>query len=158
MAQHFIQTERTDMKDAVLDLFVGPNIGQGWSRHVYEIKGQPDRVLKVEHSKKFFSNIMEWKVWEAVKDTSYSKWFAPCYKISNSGVALIQARTIPITKEQFEELTELPDFLSDTFYANFGFFEDRVVCHDYGRTNFFKLGVEHVQMVHPHTYSPSNGG
>ena len=155
---HYIQNERTDLKDSVLDLFVGNCIGTGWSRHVYEIKDQPDRVLKVEHSNRFFSNVMEWKVWEVVKDTEHARWFAPCYDISFNGFSLVQARTVPLTSEQFAEITEVPSFLSDVFYGNFGYLDGRVVCHDYGRNNLMRLGSEASEMVHPSLYSPENGG
>lgn len=155
---HNIQNERVDLKDAALDLFVGKCIGTGWSRHVYELVGQPDKVMKLEHSNRFFSNVMEWKVWEAVKDTEHARWFAPCYSISFTGMALIQARTVPLTKEQFSQIEEVPEFLSDVFWGNFGYFKDRVVCHDYGRNNLMKLGSKVSAMVPRDTYSPENGG
>jgi hypothetical protein len=158
VANHTISGERSDIRDAVLDLFVGECLGTGWSRHVYALKGDDTKVIKVEHSHKFFSNIMEWKVWEAVRDTPAAAWFAPCHYVSHDGLALVQARTVPLTKEQFAELVELPDFLSDTFFANFGYLDGRVVCHDFGRHNFFKIAAAASKMVPPNTYSPSNGG
>lgn len=147
MGHHYIQGERTDLKDAALDLFVGRCIGTGWSRHVYELIGQPDKVMKIEHSNRFFSNAMEWRVWDLLKDTEHAIWFAPCYQISFSGTALIQGRTEPFSEESFRAVVELPDFLDDVHWGNFGIFEGRVVCHDYGRNNLLLLGTKRSKMV-----------
>jgi hypothetical protein len=158
MTQYHIHGERSDLKDAALDLFVGRCIGTGYSRHVYELLGQPDRVMKLEHGNRHFSNIVEWKVWQAVQATPHAKWFAPCYSISFTGTALVQARTIPLTNEEFEHMTEVPEFLSDIHRANFGHFEGRIVCHDYGRNNLMMLGMNAATMVSASLYSPDNGG
>lgn len=153
-----IRAERADLKDSVLELYVGECLGRGWSRTVYGLRGDSSRVIKIEHSHKFFSNVMEWKVWEAIKHTPHAIWFAPCHDISANGLALVQERTRPMTEEEFATVTEVPEYLSDVFWGNFGWLDGRVVCHDYGRNNLLRLGGDAAKMVSPKMYSPSNGG
>ena len=115
----------------IFGMFCEKEIGFGIARTVFTSPILPDRVIKVEKYVQSFQNVSEWQVWETVKDTPFAKWFAPCYHISNCGAVLIQARTTPaLDRSIYPE--KLPAFLSDTKYQNYGMFDGRLVCHDYG--------------------------
>jgi len=137
------------MRNYVLELFVGIQIGSGAYRRVYECKREKDKVVKVEHTGRDFCNIQEWQVWQEVKDTPISHWFAPCHEIDCMGAVLLQSRTKPFDhKDEFEKEVaklpggKLPGFFDDIHYGNFGMLNGRIVCHDYGFNHFLKHGVE----------------
>lgn len=100
------------------------------SRDVYDSKMLPDSVVKVESAAGFFQNVMEWEAWQRLKDTEFAKWLAPCEWISPSGTVLIMKKTIPARDREY--LDRMPAFLSDLKKANYGMYNGRLVCHDYG--------------------------
>lgn len=130
----------TQIKNCILELFIDEEpIGEGASRTVYAVKGDPSVVVKVERTGHTFHNMTEWLVWQEVKDWPIADWFAPCVKIDSWGTALMQRRTRPFQSErEFREALRktrgglLPSVFADTHYHNFGMLNEVVVCHDYG--------------------------
>jgi hypothetical protein len=112
------------------NLLCDDRIGHGMSRQVYRSKILPHAVIKVEEVAQSFQNIMEWETWQMVKGTPAEKWFAPCEYISPQGIVLIMAKTTEPAADQYPE--QMPVFLSDFKRANYGIYEGRLVCHDYG--------------------------
>ena len=140
-----VTDQLSQTRNCALDLFVGDCIGEGSSRSVYELEREPDKVLKVEYAGGTFHNIMEWKIWQAVRDTPINDWFAECYEIDSWGTALIQRRADIFSSErEFEQALQerrggvLPQFLCDIRYNNFGLIAENVVCVDYGITAVFE--------------------
>lgn len=115
-------------KDDLADLICGKELGYGVARRVFEHKLAPTLVVKVEENAGSFQNILEWELWNVVKDGPYAKWFAPCRHISPSGVVLLQDRVQPAAK--FPE--RVPDFFTDLKIANFGTIGRQFVACDYG--------------------------
>lgn len=106
-------------------------VGWGSAREVYKMRApQDDCVVKLESKSYSFQNVREWNVWETVKETKFAKWFAPCVSISPNGSVLIQRKTTPVPSDMWPE--KVPCFLTDLKRANFGMYEGRLVCHDYG--------------------------
>lgn len=142
-----IHDEAVALKNYVLDLFVGDRLGKGSYRHVYKLKEDISKVLKVEYCGNVFSNVHEYQVWKEVQHTPIEKFFAPCYEIDAMGIALIQARTTPFeSNDDFEKAVrdngdKIPAFMDDVHFGNWGMFEGRPVCHDYGFTTFLKDAV-----------------
>ena len=112
-------------------------IGSGVARKVYNSPLFPDCVVKIENTAGSFQNVIEWNTWLNVKDTKRAKWFAPCVAISPCGGILIQKKTQPAVKFP----TRLPKFLGDTKPSNYGMYQGRFVCHDYGFDYFLKGGL-----------------
>jgi hypothetical protein len=112
-------------------------LGKGISRTVYSSEILDDCVIKIEDSAGFFQNIAEWTVWDIVKDTKHAKWFAPCVAISPCGSILVQKKTIASLKYP----KKLPGFLDDTSTENYGTYDGRFVCHDYGWGLIIKEGL-----------------
>jgi hypothetical protein len=67
-----------------LNFWVDKQIGSGAFRRVYSL-GSKEMVLKLEYSGKEFCNVLEAKVWWAVKDTPLEEWFAPVIDIDHHG-------------------------------------------------------------------------
>jgi hypothetical protein len=131
-------------KDSILGLLVGKSIGSGASRRVYELEHRKDAVIKVEHTGRTFHNQTEWLVWQDVKDTPVADWFVKCLDIDSVGNVLLQARTEPFNCDKdFRAALQstrggvLPKFFDDIHYGNFGMYNGRVACHDYGYHKFF---------------------
>lgn len=140
-----VTKEHYMLKDSALHLFVGDKIGGGASRHVYAIEGDDTRVLKIEHTGKTFHNQTEWLIWQEVKDWPISDWFAPCIDIDGYGNVMIQGRTEPFecNKDFRDAVTKtrggvIPAVFDDIHYGNFGLYDGRVTCHDYGYHKFFE--------------------
>lgn len=113
------------------ETFCGQQIGVGGSRDVFTMTQRDDLVVKIETGAQSFSNVIEWQLWHdacELGDDFAKKWLAPCEYISPSGVILLQKRTT-----QAEEYPDkLPVWITDTKRPNFGMYDGRFVCHDYG--------------------------
>jgi len=109
----------------------GKKIGSGCYRKVYECSFDNTLVVKVESRSQCFSNILEWTYWgELHWMEGYKEWLAPCVQISPSGGVLIQKKIEPIRRNELPK--KLPQFLTDIKPENFGMYEGRLVCCDYG--------------------------
>ncbi len=117
-------------------LFIGKEIGHGMSRMVYQHFQDRNLIIKVETGNENFQNVIEWTIWQSVKDTPMAKWFAPCVDISPNGHFLIQKKAEKIPKSQYPKT--LPAFFTDLKYDNFGMIEDKFVCIDYGTMNLVR--------------------
>jgi hypothetical protein len=148
VTQHYTDWGMTAKHDFIR-LFLGKYIGSGQNRDVYEVSGDSSRVVKVELSPgnigSDFQNVCEWATWQEVRGSPWEKWFAPCWKISDCGIALIQARTTPLPPERYPKV--LPDFLCDLKPVNFGLYKGRVVVHDYGLNLFAVKALRHGKMI-----------
>lgn len=120
----------------MLNLFCGKLLGEGTYRKVFEMRLDPSMVVKRDSGANW-SNISEWQLYSELHDTPIGKWMAPCWHISPMGLWLVQARTTPIL---FSDLPkEVPAIFADTKQANWGWFEGRAVCHDYGNHMAYRL-------------------
>jgi hypothetical protein len=133
---HFPTTTSRELAALMLE----KEIGTGQYRHVWSSELNPGRVLKVEMNDCAFKNVMEWEVWQAVKDTKFSRWFAPCYAISPVGVWMVQHRTTPL--DHIDQLPKrIPAFFTDLKPNNWGLIDGRVVCHDYSNHLMLEEGM-----------------
>ena len=111
-------------------LFCGNEIGRGIARTVYACDVAPNLVVKIEDGSQSFQNVLEWEFWQHWKDDrDVARWLAPCEKISSCGTVLLQSRTGPCPKDRYPK--DMPKFLTDLKYSNFGLIGRRLVCHDY---------------------------
>lgn len=133
------------VKDCVLQAVLGKKLGEGCFRKVYAL--DDTRVVKIETEGRAFCNSHEWSLWLEVQGTKWEKWFAPCLEIDAFGTALIQARTQPMSPEQWASFPRLPNFFADLKQENWGMLEGRPVCHDYGNHNFFRHGFKSGRLV-----------
>jgi hypothetical protein len=134
------------VKDCILQAVIGKELGRGCYRVVYALDDA--RVVKVEVDGLSFSNQHEWTIWQDVQSAAkWAKWFAPCLEIDAFGTALIQARTVPMTDEQWASLKRVPNFMADLKRDNWGMLGGRPVCHDYGNHQFFSRGISKARMI-----------
>ncbi len=133
---HFNGVISVDM----FNLMCGKWLGGGISRGVYVLGIDPSLVIKVETASTSFQNAMEWEVWNSLEreETTAMDWFAPCHYISECGTILIQARTAPMHKSEAPK--KLPAYFTDVKIQNFGWYDGRIVAHDYGYHKFVSLG------------------
>lgn len=138
VTDHFPTTTGRDLAAMMLDR----QIGVGQYREVWSTELNAGRVLKLEGGTGQFSNVLEWEVWQAIKETKHARWFAPCYAISPCGIWLLQHRTEPMV-----DITKLPKqvpaFFTDLKLSNWGFIDNRFVCHDYGNNLLMENGMTH---------------
>ncbi len=175
MAWDFEQEEE-NCRSSMLSMFVGKKIGSGASRRVYELKNEPNSVLKVEYTGKSFHNQTEWLIWQEIKDWPIADWFAKCIDIDGYGNTLIQVRTKPFEceKDFLAAVARtrggvIPKVFADIHYGNFGLVDGVVACHDYGYHRFFEqiareMSVEagYIQIdmpcSEPDTFDVTDGG
>jgi len=121
-------------------MVIGDHIACGSTRCVYAHAMSPeDTVVKIEAGDALFCNVYEHQVWEHVEQTEFAKWFAPVRKISPCGTVLFMARCEPVHKTDLP--THVPAFFTDLKANNFGWYEGRVVCIDYGYHRFIERGM-----------------
>lgn len=112
-------------------MFTGEELGGGMSRKVYQHPFDSSLVIKMEDSTHHFQNVIEWEIWQQFGHVkSVGKWLAPCVAISESGTFLIQKKALDLRPGEHPK--RLPTWIGDHKLANFGMYEGRVVCRDYG--------------------------
>ena len=116
------------------EFICGDELGSGLSRTVYVFYPDPTLVIKVETNTGWFQNVREHLMWCDVEWSPLMKrWFAPCIKISPCGRYLLQLRTESIQKKDYKRMPkQVPDSMTDLKTANWGWFDGRLVAHDYG--------------------------
>lgn len=126
-------------------LLCNRELGNGMSRQVFDSLVLPNSVIKIEARSRHFQNVIEYETWERVKDSPMARWFAPVESISSSGSVLIMAKTEPLRMEELP--TKMPRFLCDFKRSNYGLYQGRVVCHDYGTNLLMEYGLTKAQWV-----------
>lgn len=121
-------TSRPFMAQDLIRMVIGEKLGEGSYRAVYDYDLIRGVVIKVAPTPK--ANILEYCAWQEAKDTSYSKWLAPCIALSPCGHYLLQKKVRAI-KETDKLPRRIPNFFEDIKRSNWGFIGNRFVCHDY---------------------------
>jgi hypothetical protein len=110
--------------------FCGKHLGGGIGREVFALRGDTSKVLKFGCNAGN-QNIIEYELWNVVESNKkLAPWFAPCYDISGLGLWMLQARTHPIEKADLPK--KVPAIFTDLKAENWGWLNNRPVCHDYG--------------------------
>lgn len=123
----------------LFELITGDQIAYGVYRDVFDCPVFKGCVIKYETGAGNFCNIAEWEIWNNLKNHKVlGQWLAPCYQISPSGTILVQAKTTPAHPDQFP--AKIPRFFTDTKYQNWGWYDGRLVCHDYANNRLFSDG------------------
>jgi len=116
-----------DMNRSLINFLCGDFIGQGVDRVVFEYSLDSKYVVKIEREFPM-ANMLEWEIWDLVRDRDEAKWFAPCHHISDCGRILIQRKTKPMKKTKD---IKIPTYFTDIKVENFGTLGKQLVCHDY---------------------------
>lgn len=113
----------------LVNFVCGEFLGAGVSRAVFVYKPNPKLVIKFETGD-MMANVIENHIWQSVKHSDLSEWFAPVEHISHNGRILLMKRCqVPKDYEEYPE--RVPVFLTDLKYKNFGRLGKRIVCFDY---------------------------
>lgn len=114
----------------VLGTLLDDKLGSGVSRDVFSLFGNDKHVAKIERpGRGYFANILEFTLWNDIKNTDLVVWFAPCRCISLGGMLLIQDRTEPMHPKHMPD--RIPAFFEDVKLSNWGMLNGKPVCHDY---------------------------
>lgn len=130
--------DRYEIFEEAYNLICGDLLGEGISRKVYDCRIIPDAVVKVEKSNYSFTNIREYEAWGVVGNHKVlGKMFAPVLHISPDGKMLIMGKTT----QAYSFPDKLPVCMQDTKSANYGMYNGRFVCHDYGVNGLMEFGL-----------------
>jgi len=70
-------------------------------------------------------------LWDKIKEVkALAKWFAPCERISDCGTILLMQRVHQPARSEYPN--QVPVFLTDLKYSNYGILGKNFVCCDYG--------------------------
>lgn len=136
----FLETIGHTTANDWLGMIAGERIGRGMYRDVYATTGT-EYVYKVETKDGCFCNVYEWEIWHAASK-EVKKWLAPCVDISSNGIVLVQKRVIPIRKLP----PRIPHFLTDAKLSNWGEYNGRPVCCDYGNHKLLTDGLWRLRL------------
>ncbi|MDN7352050.1 hypothetical protein [Acetobacter senegalensis] len=78
--------------DADVFRLLGPEIGRGSSRKVYEYRGESDLVIKEHGHQPHMQNFTEWFIWIQIAGTPIAGSFGVCHAMSTSGRYLVMER------------------------------------------------------------------
>lgn len=123
------------------NLLCGNEVATGMTRTVFECNVDKSLVVKVEKAevRTHFQNLVEWMAWKRVAGTEFEKWFAPVVEISPDGRLLLMKRVEHAPSHMLPD--RLPAFFTDFKPSNYGFYEGRVVCCDYGSHLLHEVGM-----------------
>lgn len=108
----------------------GELLGYGIHRAVFVYNPDPTCVIKYQYVPSF-QNVREWDLWNDLEhNDEIRKWLAPCVRISENGIWLVQKRTKLVPKG-YKMPERVPRFMTDIKQANFGIYKGRLVSHDY---------------------------
>lgn len=139
-------TEDHNAAYGLLESLVGDYIGSGVCRDVYVNAFNEKQVIKVaKDGYGAIANAKEFDIWNEVmgfkNDLQWVKdWFCPVVSLSSNNSILIMERTFDKPKKKRPE--EVPAFMFDVHYNNFGWLGNRFVCHDYAAIPFFRDNVK----------------
>lgn len=125
-----------DSSSDLFGLLCGAEIGRGEYRSVYQHRMDDKLVVKHDTCENW-SNVHEFTLYRELQDTPLGKWLAPAYWLSPRGIWLIQAKTTPIEIGNYPK--RVPAIFADLKPSNWGMFEGRPVCHDYGNNRVYTL-------------------
>lgn len=120
----------------LIDHLVGDHIGNGVERTVFEFGTDGTKVLKIEPHPR--ANVLEFEIWQEVKETDHNIWFAPVISISPCGCFLVMERTTELEIHEYPE--KIPSYMADTHSGNWGKIGKDVVCHDYANNLIMQKG------------------
>lgn len=122
-----------DLSYDMLDILCGEKVGEGNTRIVFDCNLMPGYVVKIEKDITSHDNTMEYEMWYSVKhQPEKAKWLAEVKWLSNNGRILIQKKAKKITDRNKKNIpSEVPAFLSDMKFENYGFIGKQFVCFDY---------------------------
>lgn len=126
-----------DVNTDLITTLLGEKIGSGTYRAVYQHNWDKDYVIKIE-PKSTECNMTEYMLWDEIRGlknelTWVKDWFAPVLWMSPNGKILCMQKTSEFPKnKKLERPLEIPAFLTDIKWNNFGWIGNRFVCHDYG--------------------------
>lgn len=144
-SQHEIDDLPNVVKADLVRMMLGDRVGLGASREVYQFMANGRWIIKLE-VRDTFQNVHEHEVWKLVRDTKWRRWFAPVVMVSECGQCLVMEQTVPLPLKA-KRPAMMPSFFDDLKPENFGTFEGRIVCHDYGLTKLLSQGLDHARMV-----------
>lgn len=155
MSASFIDTVSHGVLRDWLHSAIGTRLGGGVGRKVFVYELNPAYVIKIEDVAASFQNVVEYEVWNAVKATTYARWFAPVRRISATGSILLMERTLPAPRARYPK--RMPVFLGDFKYSNYGMWKGRIVVHDYGSMINFSNGILNAGMRQAKWWDANDG-
>lgn len=139
-----IEEYGTAVRLDIIKHFLGDLVSRGTARDVFVFNDE--YVLKVENKERSFQNVNEHRVWEEVKNTKWSKWFAPIQNISPCGILVVQRKVKPL--ESINDLpSHIPNFFTDLKLSNYGWLDGEFVAIDYGLTLLDHVGLNKAKLV-----------
>jgi hypothetical protein len=117
------------IKAEFMGLVKGDLIGKGAHREVYQHRQCVNLVVKVEEGAKSFANAIEWDTWVHA-NPELREWLCPCVDISPAGAVLIMQKAEPLRESELPE--RIPALFTDLKISNWGLYQGRPVCIDYG--------------------------
>jgi len=127
-----------NIPDGLESFVIGKHIGSGQTRDVYEWLPDDNLVVKVaQDTRGIIDNTAEFSLWEsAVSPGSFYKdlklILAPIDCISDCCKFLLMKKTVPVSPDEVPPV--VPSFMTDLKLSNIGFYDGRVVFHDYAMT------------------------
>lgn len=119
-------------------LLLGKYLGLGIHRKVAVYKPDPSLVVKIAQECPNI-NVLEYEVWSMLQYADIGKWFAPCVRISDCGIFLLQKRVETRPCAEYPKM--VPSFFGDLKHANYGWLDGRFVCCDYA--GFISTSASH---------------
>jgi len=125
------------MPDAEFEKMLGAPLNSGGARTGFDVPSNPDVVVKKVHGGFVGANVIEWIVWNAVRETEWERVFGRCHAISSTGTYLMMERLNNLPEDIRKKLPKLPDWVRDARANNFGMNrEGEIKVRDYANIDF----------------------
>jgi hypothetical protein len=107
--------------DSHVEQILAPDsFARGTSREAFDVQGDTSVIVKRQIIRFPGANMMEWVLWNAVKDTELRHVFGECHTISETAQYLIMERLDNITPSDWVSVPSVPVWLNDKKPSAFG--------------------------------------
>ncbi len=143
----------TNMADADIEqLIESEPFATGTSRYAYNLKTDPDAVVKKSVLPRHLCNVLEWIIWRgAEKHDNLARVLGRCHCLSNTGQYLIMERLDDIVQDDHQMVPDLPEWCNDLKPSSFGKRGGLIKVRDYGSVDFEVL--LNRTLVHPPAFA-----
>lgn len=126
------------MAEAEFEKLLGESFkNKGGARQAFNVPSNPYAIVRKVHGKFVGPNVIEWIIWNTVRESKWEKVFGQCHAISPTGTYLMMERLNDLSEAMRPNLPKLPDWVRDVWANNFGVNHNgEIKVRDYANIDF----------------------
>lgn len=139
---------------AFADLIAAEPFSSGTARVAFDVRGDPEVIVKKVIGTFPGSNMLEWFIWNSASqadDPAVSNLLGKCISISETGKYLMMERLADIDEGDYANIPNVPVWFNDPKPSAFGKNAQGIKIRDYGMTRIGELVA--TELVEPPAFA-----